>query len=267
MAFRGINSAALARFNSSTSSEFLSAYEGFVDAQILADAAEPSSQTIAPSSFRCDRRTWFRLRGTLPDVAPSADYELNWAAEMGTACHRIIQSNLIRMLGTDWIPVSDYIQHLRQTNPAALPYVYSFTPAEDSAETLIEIESPPIRFACDGVVRLNDRYYLLEIKSVDHGTWSDLTDPKHEHRDQVECYATYLGLSGVLFMYVDRMYGRIKCYETEVKDHQKSRILARVSAIMDSVTTNIAPAGLPKGDKWCSAAYCPYYKKCSEYGR
>ena len=148
MAFREFDSAHLARFNSATSSEFLSAYESFVDAQILKQNAEPAHKAIAPSSFRCDRRSWFRLRGTIPDAAPTADYELEWAAQMGTACHRVIQSNLIAMLGPNWISVSDYLRNHATT----LNWKYTLTPAEDSSETFVEIQDPPIRFACDGIV-------------------------------------------------------------------------------------------------------------------
>lgn len=263
MAFREFDSAHLARFNSATSSEFLSAYESFVDAQILKQNAEPAHKAIAPSSFRCDRRSWFRLRGTIPDVAPTADYELEWAAQMGTACHRVIQSNLIAMLGPNWISVSDYLRNHATT----LNWKYTLTPAEDSSETFVEIQDPPIRFACDGIVFWAGKFWLLEIKSLDHGSWNDLTDPKDEHADQVRCYATYLGLDGVLFMYVDRQYGRIKCYEVAIHKYEKQDILRRVDRIIQYVDANLAPAGLPKGDKWCSPSYCPYYKKCNEYGR
>lgn len=261
MAFREFNPLHLARFNSSASSELLSVYETFVDAQIAADVAELPHRTFAPSSFRCDRKSWFRLRGTQPDAAPTPDRELDWISKMGTACHRVIQNNLIRALGNSWIPVDKYLATVQ------IPYQYKLTPAEDSSETYVEIVDPPIRFACDGIIWLQGEYWLFEIKSLDHGTWNDLTDPLDEHADQVKCYATYLNLSKVLFMYVDRQYGTIKCYQVTILSTHKAEILQRVDNVMKMVEMNLAPKGLPKGDKWCTPSYCPYYKKCAEYGR
>ena len=70
------------------------------------------------SYIRCRRISWFRLRGVLPDKDEAPDLTLNFTADIGTACHKIIQSNLSEMYGDNWIDVEDYLSEL---NPDCQP--------------------------------------------------------------------------------------------------------------------------------------------------
>lgn len=258
MAFRPANLARLATFNSANSCEFLEFYDAFVDEKIRAENAEPKHQTFAPSSFRCSRKSWFRLRGVDPDQPKSIDKVLNFSAEMGTACHRIIQTNLKEALGEDWIDVGEY---LRELNPS---YKYTLSKSEDSLETQIEILDPPVRFACDGVIRWKGKLYLLEIKTSEYSSFTDLTDPKDEHIDQIRCYATLLNLPNVLVLYQDRQYGEFKCYEKQISLSDMDAVMREFQYVQDMVEANLPPKRLPTGDVWCSR--CEYSKKCKEWG-
>ena len=64
MSFRSVKPESLTKFNSSTSCEFLDCIESHIDNVILSDANRPVHKTFAPSSFRCSRMMWFRLRGS-----------------------------------------------------------------------------------------------------------------------------------------------------------------------------------------------------------
>lgn len=261
MAFHTWDPSHLARFNSSCSSDFLDFYEGIVEDNIRSHNALPTHKTFAPSSFRCDRISWFRLRGTQPDTIKNPDKELNFTAEVGTACHRIIQTNLAHELGSNWISARDHLSSVD------VPYFYSVQEDEDSLESLVQIEDPPVRFACDGIIVWKGKKYLLEIKTSELSSWRDLTDPKPEHIDQVKCYATLLKISDILFLYQERQYGGLKCYEYHVSDPEMDEIMKRIRNVVDLANKNLAPDPLPKGDKWCTESRCPYYKKCQEYGR
>lgn len=266
MGFRTANFAHLANFNSAESSKFLDFYNDHVNDMLRAKASEKPHQTFAPSSCRCLRRSWFRIRGVDPDVPKKLDAALQFTADIGTACHRIIQNNLRSFLGPDWIDVAEFIQ--THSEFAADSNNYSIRLDPDTQETQIEIFHPyPIRFACDGIIRWNDTYYLLEIKTADYTSWDDMTDPKSEHLAQVKHYATLLGLTHVLFLYQDRQYGAFKCYEYTVTELDKSAVLKDMQDVMDGVEWNIPPRGLPVGDKWCTSQYCPYYVKCQQWGR
>jgi len=264
MAFHTLEFDHLARFNSATSSDLLDKYENYVDNMLVEESKEPSSRTFAPSAFRCDRRSWFRLRGVYPDEVKVPDRVLDFSAKIGTACHEMIQNNLKNMLGDDWVDVSEYISSYNENRSFEQSEVSCVT---EGFETKVEIKDPPVRFACDGILRFNDKLYLLEIKSSEYASWNDLTDPKPQHIDQVKCYCTLLHLSDVIFIYIDRQYGGLKCFEVSFSSREKEDILERFHHVQRMVEYNLAPDPLPKGDSWCNPSMCPYYKKCGEYGR
>lgn len=258
MAFRVANLGRLVKFNSAASSDFIDAYEQFWENKIAAQNAEPKHKTFAPSSFRCPRVSWFRLRGVQPDSIPVPDKTLDFSAQVGTACHSAIQSNLAELLGADWIDVGEYLKEL---NPD-----YKYKIEKSGFETRIEIDSPPVRFACDGIIRWKGELYLLEIKTSEYTSFDQLTDPKSIHLDQIKFYATMLGLKKVLVLYQDRLYGGLKCYEVTIGPDDIKYVKDKITYIMDMVDANLAPERLPNGDSWCSPNMCPYYKKCKEWG-
>lgn len=258
MAFRPANFAHLAKFNSAASSDFIDFYEGILDNKIAARNSEPKHKTFAPSSFRCPRISWFRLRGVQPDVVSKPDRTMEFSAQIGTACHVEIQKNLQQALGDDWIDVETYL------NDHPVQYEYELKKA--GLETQITVYNPPVRFACDGIIRWKGEIYLLEIKTSEFTSFDELTDPKDKHVDQIKCYATLLGINHVLVLYQDRQYGGLKCYEMTITLSDNKFVLDRFKYVMDMVEANLAPEGLPKGDAWCTSSMCPYYAKCKEWG-
>lgn len=259
MTFRGANLSRLARFNSSASSDFVDSFEKFWQDEIAARNVEPKHQTFAPSSFRCPRIQWFRLRGVQPDKIKSPDTTLDFTAVLGTAIHEFVQNKVSRMPDVRWIDVTD---HLKEVNP---DYKYEVT--KKGYETQIEIFDPPVRFACDGIIEVTGQRYLLEIKSSEFSSFDDLTNAKPQHVDQTKIYGTLLHLNKVLFLYVDRQYGGLKCYEQDITLADKDKVNNTIKYVQDCVNSYIAPEGLPLGDNWCTRSMCPYFDKCQEWGR
>lgn len=258
MAFRSVDAKSLCRFNSALSSSFLDTLDNKIDSEIQEDNNHIKHKTFAPSSFRCSRLMWFRLRGVQPDPIDKPDKMLKFSAEVGTALHQVYQNYISKMLGDDWIAVKDYLKE----NPVEGKY----TLEEEGFESLLEFTDPyPIRFACDGILRISGEYYLLEIKTSGSDSFRDLRDPKPQHIDQVKCYCAMLGLKKVLYLYIDRTWGDTKCYEYTVKDRDIQEVIQRFSNVMWAAEYNIAPDRLPKGDSWCTSNMCPYYKRCKEW--
>lgn len=263
MAFRSANlTAHMIKFNSAVSSDFLDLYLSIVDQEIVDKNLEPKHKTFAPSQMRCDRMSWFRLRGTEPDRIAVPDKGLNFTAQIGTACHEMIQKRLINKLGDDWISVKQWIS----MNPESFSD-YDMNITEKEYESMIELKKPyPVRFACDGIIRFKDKIRLLEIKTAEFSSLNDLTRPKEKHMDQIKCYSTLLHIPDAIFLYCDRQYGDLKCFEVIVTDYEQRQMREKMNKVMESVETNIAPQGLPKGDPDCTSNMCPYYKKCQEWG-
>lgn len=264
MAFRSANMTAhMIKFNSAASSDFLAMYTDLIESEIAKQQDKSKHKTFAPSQMRCDRISWFRLRGTEPDNIKVPDKTLYFTAEIGTACHESIQKRLIENLGEDWISVQTWIDQ----NPSYFEN-YDMTITTKGYESLIELHSPyPVRFACDGIIKLNGKVYLLEIKTAEFASLNDLTRPKDKHMDQVKCYSTLLHISDVLFLYEDRTYGDLKCFEVNVSDQEQSDVCAKMDRVLEAVESNIAPEGLPLGDPDCTSSMCPFFKKCKSWGR
>lgn len=256
MAFQPVENFKVARFNSALSSNFLDYYETSLDNFIKEQESEKPSQTFAPSSIRCKRVSWFRLRGVDPESEKRVDRGLQFTADIGTACHHIIQSTLIGSLGADWIDVGSYLEKI---NPP-----YKYTCEHLGFETRIEITDPPIKFAPDGVINFAGENRLLEIKTSDNKSFERLSGPKSNHIDQVKCYCTLLNLHSALMIYQDRQYGELKCYEVKVTDSDMQEIWQMFKEVREYVDKNIAP---PKTSdtRYCSPNYCRYYNRCKEW--
>ena len=259
MAFKPANLTAHAmKFNSAASGDFIYMYNQLIDDEIAAKNSQPKHRTFAPSSMRCDRISWFRLRGVQPDTIKDPDRTLYFTAQIGTACHEVIQKRLSSCPEVKWLDVDEYLKSKGCT--------YQYTVDRNGYEQQIEISDPfPIRFACDGLIEFKGEIYLLEIKTSEFASFQDLIEPKSKHMDQIKCYATLLDVSKVLVLYQERQYGDLKCFEIVISDVEKDKIKSKMQHVMDCVEANIAPDKLPKGDPDCNPNMCPYYNKCKEW--
>lgn len=254
MAFR--QSGSLTRFNSANSSEFISFYENHLTQKLIDDSERIPHATFAPSSFRCARKSWFRLRQVKPDKMARPDIVSQFKADMGTSCHMLMQNHLKEVLGADWIDVEEYFKE----NPP--PFKYKVE--RNGLECFVSIDDPPFRFACDGIIRWKGSIYLIEIKTLEYSTFQELANPLSNHLDQIVCYSTLYNIPKVLFIYQDRQYGTIKCYEVAVSEAEQQAVQDKVADIRDKSKSNLAPERLPRNDAMCG--YCEYKKKCLDWG-
>lgn len=244
-------------FNSAVSGNFKALYDKILHDKYLKQESRKGSRTFAPSSFRCDRASFFRLRGADPDPVLSVNMQLEYSAVLGTASHKEIQENLKNSLGDQWVDAVDYL------NSKQLSHTYKIN-HHGELETLIEFTCPPVKFSCDGILKIGQKYYLLEIKTSEHQSFSKLSEPKPQHVDQVQCYCALMEFDNALVFYQDRLYGDTKCFEVSVPDYVKSSIFERMEKVQEYAKNNIAPPRLPRGDAWCT--YCKYKKRCDTWG-
>jgi hypothetical protein len=245
------------RFNSDSSAELLEILRSAEEDEIRAKCAGTSSRTFAPSSLRCARRQWFRLRGSEPDKIDNPDISMEYRASVGSARHEIIQNLLANKLGDDWIPIEQYLKE----HP--IPHDYELQPRGGTNETYVIFHDIPVKFACDGVIRIKGKLYLLEIKTCEATALEKLDAPKEVHIDQIRCYAALLGLCDVLVLYEERLNGTTKCFEVNFSGYELGTVIENMSGIMDMAEKYLAPERLPVGDYMCSN--CPYQIKCKEW--
>lgn len=243
-------------FNSACSCDFKEFYDSIYTEKCREEDMRKPSETFAPSAFRCDRVSFFRLKGVEPDPQV-VNPHLSFSAMLGTACHREIQANLKASLKDNWVTLKTFLEN----HPISWEYEIK---DEDEFETRIKIADPPISFAVDGVINFKDHLYLLEIKSSEHQSFEKLTGIKPKHLDQIKVYCTVLNIDECLVLYVDRLYGDTKCFQYSIKKYEKRDIVNRMRAIQDYAKHNIAPEKLPSGSYECT--YCKYSIKCKQWG-
>lgn len=242
--------------NSEVSRNFLETYDLFAKEKISAERSRSRDKTISPSAA-CMRQNWFRLRGSEPDTIDTPDLTLDFMTTIGTACHEMIQKNLQAGLKEDWVDVSEYIKSQN--------FPYDIQCSQHGMETRLTVPEFHLKCACDGIVKINDTYYLLEIKTSDYVSFSRLEGIKDKHRLQVSIYSAVLNLPNVLMLYVDRTYGSMKCFQYYISPEQRTSTLNSLRNLIDLAEKCLPPDKLPYSSPQCASNMCPYYKKCKEW--
>lgn len=247
------------RYNSPESKKFLDLIVSALSDSCSDGDANVPSRTFAPSSMRCLRYQWFRLRGTPPDKERKKDLSLEFMAAVGTCCHERVQERLTSVDGCRWVDVEDCIESIYSESECSCE--------KRGYETLVHMYDPPVTFSLDGVVEMDEVTYVLEIKTCSTSSFKVLAYPKQKHISQIRCYCALLNIRNAMVVYQDRQFGSLKCFTVAFSDEDIRSVWGDFKYVQDMVRKNLAPDPLPSGDIWCSSSYCPYYKSCKMWGR
>lgn len=262
MAFSKLETVKYKRFNTQEACNFLEIVEEATDRDIKEHIMSKPSTSITPSSIRCKRKIWFKCRGQEPDNT-SFDTTMEWKASIGTSVHQLVQQRLIKFLGNDWIKTSSYLSDNKDEIIWAKEDNYSVE--ENGLETKVHIFKPDVSFSVDGIVKMNDKIYLLEIKSVESTVLQKLDEPREKDKDQIKTYCSLLHLNDVLLLYVDRSYGWTKCFSIHQPDYVLDNVWNQLLDLEEISKSDVAPEGLKdKNDLWCRD--CQYRHACNQYG-
>lgn len=228
---------------------------------VIKEEGRVSNPTLSPSGLGCPRGAAFKLSGaTMMDSEET--YESGIAAAMGTFIHQRIQKFLSR--SSIWVDVADYLsQHKelgitiseKQKSMGELSLVFS---GYRNGKRV----SPPFSFQCDGIVNIQDKYYIVEIKSESDRVWKNRTEPNPKHMNQAVSYSFLYGIDSILWVYASReSYGaNRKVYLQTIKEREVEEFLISCSRILSAVE-NDEIKHLPKSKdcRWC--AYLDQCKK------
>lgn len=245
-------------FNSDASCKLIATINSAIDSRVYDNSVAPHKPVYAPSSAFCDRKIWFRLRGVNPDAPVSTDYYGEFVKMIGDACHVYVQSLLKDALKEGWVDVAEYLRELDLQ--CKLPYVYSTETA--GYETHVSIEYPPICFSTDGIIRYRDKLYIVEIKSLEHSTFSEIFEPRAKDVSQTAAYQSLLYIDDVMYIYVDRLYGNVKCFEYHNSNTSFQALMAHCTKLKKMADAKVAPS---KCDIPSACAMCEYKKRCKEW--
>lgn len=222
--------------------------------------ARKPSQTYKPSGMHCLRNMYFQRIGQELDSCDSSACLIG-ICESGTDRHERIQNAVMQMksngMDCDYVDVADYVT---SRNLDYLEIV-----SKQGNETKLYHKNLNISFLCDGIIRYNGHYYILEIKTESIYKWQARTGVDDNHRLQGTAYSTCFGINEVIFLYINRDNCDMKSYLFTVTDEMKNDFVGRIDEceqFVKQLKVPPIPEDVPK--KICS--YCNYKNSCKVCG-
>jgi CRISPR/Cas system-associated exonuclease Cas4 (RecB family) len=218
------------------------------------------SKSFKPSSLgKCLRLNYFQIIGAEID-GKTDNSEGIGITESGTDRHERLQKWVARMreigYNCDYLDVEQFLK----VHPVAGTRVVS----KHGMETKCFNDTFNISFLCDGIIKFDDVYYILEIKTEASFKWQGQVQPFEDHIVQATTYSVCLGINKILFLYEERDLCRKKSFIVEVSDDMKeSLVIGRIETVNNHIALNTVP---PRTDNQKDCTYCDYKKECGKWG-
>ena len=177
----------------------------------------------------------------------------------GTDIHVRVQTAVEQMkqnnMDCEYIDVAEFV---KQRNITYLDIV-----SKNGMETKLYHKTLNMSFMCDGIIKYNNHYYILEIKTESSFKFMNRKEVDPSHYNQGTAYSVAFGLNEVIFLYINRDIFDMKAYMFNVTDDMKSDLIGYIDECDSYVKRMIAP---PKPEnvtkKACS--YCSYKSQCKK---
>ena len=219
------------------------------------DRRKPS-QTYKPSSMKCIRNMYYQRAGATPDEELSSYCSVG-ICNSGSDIHIRIQTAVEDMkkhgIDCEYIDVADSV---KSRNLDYLEIV-----SKSGMETKLFHKTLNMSFMCDGIIRYNNHYYILEIKTEASFKWSTRTDTDPAHYNQGTAYSVAFQLPEVMFLYINRDILDMKAYLFVPTNEMKENLVGTIEDCEGYVNRMICP---PKPDDLPRnvCQYCGYKTQC-----
>lgn len=226
-----------------------------------AKGARLPSQTYKPSGMNCIRSMYYQIIGKEPDPS-SSTYQLVGICNSGSDIHQRVQQAVIDMksngIDCEYINVADFVE---QRGLDYLEIRKRPDPEHGEYETKLYHKNYNMSFLCDGIIRYNGHYYILELKTETCNKWYTREDVDPKHYNQATAYSIAFGIDEVLFVYISRDNLDMKAFMRNVTDDMKMGLIGIVEecdGYVKRMITPPKPTDLPKS----ACTYCGYKNTC-----
>ena len=235
--------------------QFLDDLKRSIELEDRKNTRKPSA-TYSPSGMSCIRSMYYKRSGV--DVSDdTANYTMIGICESGTDRHERIQNAISKMkdngFDCEYIDVGDYVKsrgldHLDIVDKCG-------------NETKLFDKERCVSFLCDGIIKYQGKYYIVEFKTESSFKWKDRKDVDPKHYNQAITYSMELRLDNVIFVYINRDIVDYKAYLFSVSESDRKRIKALIDTCENYVINKELP---PKPDDATDrkCAYCAYHELC-----
>lgn len=226
-----------------------------IEKDASASSRKPS-QTYKPSSMNCIRNMWYQVVGKEQD-AGDVSYSLVGITQSGSDIHEHIQKAVCNMknngIDCEYVNVADYVRNRQLTNLTIV--------AQQGMETKLYHNTLNMSFLCDGIIRYNGKYYILELKTETSFKWQNRKGVDPKHYNQATAYSIAFGLNNVIFVYINRDILTMKAFMFTVTNEMKEELIGKIE-MCDSYVKQlkVPPKPSDAGTKLCQ--YCAYQSIC-----
>lgn len=223
-----------------------------------------------PSSMQCMRMMFYQMTGVEKDKKEKSPLVINMG-ECGSDRHKRIQGYIKKMsahgIQCEFISVEEFIKQNNLTNLKVLENEHESDDDEEEFETLVYDSNLSIKFKCDGILKYNNKYYVLEIKTEVSYNWQSRTEVAQKHRVQACSYSYAFGINDVLFLYENRDICEWKGFMLHVTPEMKLEcVINRIKVCNKYIeSNNVPPISLPESKEACK--FCDYKNTCKRHGK
>lgn len=216
------------------------------------------SKTYKPSGMNCIRASYYQLTGVQPDPS-SSNYTLVGICNSGTDIHVRMQTAILDMkengMDCEYVPVDEFIKarKIKDINIVGV----------SGMETKLYHKKYNLSFMCDGIIKYNNHYYILELKTENSYKFVNRKDVDPSHYNQATAYSVALGIDEVLFVYISRDVLDMKAFMFNVTDEMKQNLIGYIDECDDYVQKQIVPP-IPDDVSKKACNYCLYKSCCKK---
>ena len=235
--------------------QFLDDLKRSIEIDDAKNARKPS-ETYSPSAMGCLRAMYYKRIGA--DAPYQSTYTMVGICESGTDRHERIQNAISRMkengFDCEYVDVADFVK--QRGLDAYLDIV-----DKCGNETKLYDRNRHISFLCDGIIRYQGIYYIVEFKTEASFKWKDRKDVDPKHHNQAITYSLELQLDNVLFVYINRDICDYKAYMFNVTEHDRQLVRDLIDVCEVFVQHKEVPP-MPENINPKVCAYCAYKSLC-----
>lgn len=257
---------------------------------------KPKVDMFSPSSMnKCEREIYYRIHATQPDPdlrPPSLAGRINSILQNGNDRHERLQERMaaLKEEGHDieWVDVAQYVKERPELGTIEIPPVLGDFGEEDienptekelkklarkqkeyaeGYETKLYNEEIAARFLCDGVLKMDGKYYIAEIKTMNMRKWGTCLKaqkPLADHLEQAACYSIALGIDDIIYIYENRDSLDLLLFSHRVTAYQKEELIKKIRRVQKyKELQKLPPQTL---DVKTKCTYCDYKSRCTNSG-
>lgn len=227
--------------------------------QALNESRKPSEYYKPSSLGGCMRNIVFQRLQYETDDTNSIDFNIIDMGKTGSARHEHIQEVIMKAkengYDVEWVDVENYIKSRNLD--------YLTIRGRQGAELKLLDTRYNLSFLCDGIIKIDSKYYLLEIKTEISFKNSRRMEIDERHYTQAYCYSLAFGIKDVIFFYENRDDLSKKIYRLQVKDSDiKKYVLDVIDECEEYIKNEKMP---PKHDNTYYCKYCNYQEECKRW--